>query len=430
MITFGPTAGGPRSASLSISSDAPGSPHTAGLSGTGVVPAPGVSLNPPMLGFGNQLVGTTSNGLNIVLTNNGTLALTITSITITGTDSGDFAQTNNCPASPATLAVSGTCTITITFGPATSGSKSASVSIVSDAPGSPHTAALSGTGTTPPNVMLSATSVTFNNQVVNTTSTAQTVTLTNNGGTTLTIASMTVSGANAADFTRTDNCGASVNAGANCTITITFRPAGPGMRSATITITDNAAGSPRTITLSGVGTDFSGGAAMGSSTSATVTAGQPAMFNLTFTSNGFAGTLALTCSGAPPMGTCDPSPAMLNLTAGGSGNATITVTTTARTAWIAPRQLPPGLRFWPLLWLTTVLAAALAFAVGAWRRTGELRPAWALVALAVVLLAAPACSNGDDSMAPTGTPAGAYPLTVTATSGGASRTVTLNLTVN
>jgi hypothetical protein len=85
-------------------------------------------------------------------------------------------------------------------------------------------------------------------------SAAQTVTLTNSGNSTLSITSLTLTGADAGDFAETaDTCGSSVAAGANCTIEMTFTPSAAGQRTATLNITDNAAGSPQTVSLSGTG---------------------------------------------------------------------------------------------------------------------------------------------------------------------------------
>jgi hypothetical protein len=100
-----------------------------------------------------------------------------------------------------------------------------------------------------PVVSLSATNLSFGNQPVNTTSAAQTVTLTNTGNSTLTITSIVTSG----DYAQTSTCGASVAASANCTISVKFTPTATGTRTGTITLTDNAAGSPQTISLSGTG---------------------------------------------------------------------------------------------------------------------------------------------------------------------------------
>jgi hypothetical protein len=99
-------------------------------------------------------------------------------------------------------------------------------------------------------VQLSPTSLTFANQNLNTTSAAQTVTLSNNGPTPLGISIIATSG----DFAQANNCGTSLIAGGNCTISVTFTPITAGTRSGALTITDNAvAGSTQTVPLSGTG---------------------------------------------------------------------------------------------------------------------------------------------------------------------------------
>ena len=85
---------------------------------------PVASLSPAALTFASQSVGTTSGAQTITLSNTGTAALTITSVSVTGTNAGDFAETNTCPAS---LAASANCTISVTFKPTATGARSASV---------------------------------------------------------------------------------------------------------------------------------------------------------------------------------------------------------------------------------------------------------------------------------------------------------------
>jgi hypothetical protein len=101
-----------------------------------------------------------------------------------------------------------------------------------------------------PLVMLSPSSLTFPDQVINTSSTPQPVTLTNTGGSTLTISAITVTG----PFSQTNNCGGSVNSGQYCTIKVTFLPTGKGPAKGTLSIADNAPGSPQTAPLKGTGT--------------------------------------------------------------------------------------------------------------------------------------------------------------------------------
>jgi hypothetical protein len=84
-------------------------------------------------------------------------------------------------------------------------------------------------------------------------SSSQVVTLTNIGSAALSIASIAFTGTNAADFTQVNTCGASVAAGGSCTIAILFTPSAIGARGASLVITDNASGSPQSISLSGTG---------------------------------------------------------------------------------------------------------------------------------------------------------------------------------
>src|SRR5207253_11469388 len=100
----------------------------------------------PVPDFGSQSVGITSAAKAVTLSNPSSTALSITSIAFTGTNPGDFGQTNNCPLSPSTLAANGTCTINVTFTPTATGARSATLSVTDNARNSPQTAGVSGTG--------------------------------------------------------------------------------------------------------------------------------------------------------------------------------------------------------------------------------------------------------------------------------------------
>jgi len=139
-VSFQPTAKGPASGKLSVTDDATGSPQTVALSGTGTV----VELSPIGVNFGDQKVGTKSTPVPVQLTNVGTTALSISQITITGSDTGDFSQTNNCGSS---VPAGGSCTIDVTFQPTAKGSRSAKLSVSDDGGGSPQDVPLTGTGT-------------------------------------------------------------------------------------------------------------------------------------------------------------------------------------------------------------------------------------------------------------------------------------------
>jgi hypothetical protein len=208
-------------------------------------------LSPTSLAFGNQSVGATSTAQIATLSNTGNAALSITSLALTGSNASDFAQTNTCGSS---VAAGSNCTISVTFKPAASGSRTASVSITDNASGSPQTVSLSGTGMAPEDG-LSPTSLAFGNVSIGTTSTAQTATLSNSGNAAMSITSLALTGSNASDFAQTNTCGSSVAAGASCTISVTFTPAASGSRTASVSITDNAPGSPQSVSLTGAGSN-------------------------------------------------------------------------------------------------------------------------------------------------------------------------------
>jgi hypothetical protein len=139
-ITFSPQGGGPRNGTLTIQDDAAGSPHTVQLNGTGL--GPGVAFSPPGLDFGPVSMGSTSSGRTVQLTNSGSAALTITSITA----SGDFHSTDSCPRGPATLAANASCTITVTFTPTAPGARTGTLTVTDNAGDSPQLYGLKGIG--------------------------------------------------------------------------------------------------------------------------------------------------------------------------------------------------------------------------------------------------------------------------------------------
>jgi hypothetical protein len=248
-VTFTPTATGLQTATGTFTDNAPGSPQVYTVEGTGVS---GVSFSSSSLTFSGTNVGSTSTAQSTTLTNTGTGTLTISGISITGTNAGDFSQTNTCGGS---VAAGGTCSISVSFTPTASGTRTASVAVADNLAGSPQTVALTGTGNGPA-AGFSTTTVSFGNQGLSQASTALPVILTNSGNATLTVSSVAISGTNPGDFTQTNNC-TSVAASGTCTINVTFTPAATGSRTATMTITDNAnnvAGTTQTVSLTGTGT--------------------------------------------------------------------------------------------------------------------------------------------------------------------------------
>jgi hypothetical protein len=216
--------------------------------------AQGVFVSPTSLAFGNQGINSSSPSQTVTLTNNVNATLNNIAITFTGANPGDFAETNTCGATPTvngSLTAFASCTIGVIFTPTASGAESATLTIEDSATGSPQTVTLTGAGTA---ISVSPSSLTFGSQAENTTSPAQTVTVTNNGTSTLTINSITATGANGGDFGVTNGCSSTLAAGANCTVSVTFTPTTQSAESATLQVADSDPSSPQTVALSGTGT--------------------------------------------------------------------------------------------------------------------------------------------------------------------------------
>ena len=330
-VSFAPTGTGSYSAAVVITDDSAnvtGAQQVIPIMGAGVTPAPLANLLPAMLTFGEQAVGTTSASQIVTLTNVGGTILTVTGIAITGNDAPNFAilaNTGNkpCPVAGGTLAIAAACTVTVNFTPQSGGAKNAVLSFADNAAGSPQSIAISGTGLSPL-LQLSTTSLNFASQSVGTQS-SQSVILTSTGNAPVGFNLISISGANAGDFSQTSTCFPAIGAPGNCTVSVTFNPTSAGSRSATLCISDNAMGSPQTVALMGTATaagilvtptsiNFSSQLVGAASSPVAITiknTGQGALVLGAISPNSFTGPNAGdfsetdNCSGSvPPSGTC------------------------------------------------------------------------------------------------------------------------------
>jgi hypothetical protein len=238
-VTFTPTGTGTRTGTIVMSDNAPSKSQTVQVTGTGST----VGVAPVSLTFPTQVVGTSSSAQIVTLSNQGSNALAIASITVTG----DFGESNTCGSS---LAAGASCPISIVFTPTTTGIRSGTLQISDSDPTSPQSVTLSGTATPVSQLSLSTTSLNYAPQLVGTASKSQSITLRNNGSGTITMSSVTATG----DFSAVSGCGKSIGSEAECSITVTFRPTGGGARTGTLTIKDSDPSSPQMISLAGMGT--------------------------------------------------------------------------------------------------------------------------------------------------------------------------------
>jgi len=387
---------------------------------------PELTSAPASITFAQQQIGTTSATQSVTLTNAGEAALAISKIAISGANASDYAETNTCGA---TLAISDTCQVSITFSPTAQGTRTASVSITDNAPGSPHAISLSGQTTPAPALTLSASSLTFPGQYVGTSGLPQTITVTNSGNATSTISAVSAS---PTDFGVLNACGGSLAAGASCSIGVFFDPTASGARSGALTITDDAAGSPQSVTLSGSGEDFSISA---SSSSASVSPGQTATYSVGLSGvGGFNQSVLLSCSGAPAGSTCSVSAPSVTLS-GSTTSVTVSVTTVAPSLSKGRSAAVSALPKKPILYFSFCVFPGLPLILRTRKRTRKAFKLFlALVFFATVTAALNGCgggSGGTGGQGSGGTPASTYTLTVTGTfaSSGANLSHSTGLTL-
>lgn len=217
------------------------------------VGSPSVTLSPISLTFPSTTVGVASAAQTVTLTNKGTASLASISISLAGAAPADYSQSNNCGTS---VAVNASCTITVTFKPTVSGTRTATVSIADNATGSPQSVPLTSTAVAAAPIAkstLSVSSLSFGSITTGTSSAAQNVTLTNGGTATLTGIAVSLAGSYPGDYSYTTTCSTSLAASGSCVISVTFKPAATGSRSATVNVLTALSTTAQTVSLSGTG---------------------------------------------------------------------------------------------------------------------------------------------------------------------------------
>jgi len=412
--------------------------------GQGTV-GPVLSPSTLSLTFPDTATGRTSASQSITLTSSGDQAVSFQSVAVTGANAADFQESDNC-VSTVVLQPKHSCTIFILYAPTSVGSSLATLNVLDSALGNPQQYSLSGMGIAPPPLAPVAElnpAGTFDltgTTTQGTTAAPQNLTVSNTGTAPLHVSAIGLSGLNAGDFSLAgSNCvGTAVAAGASCTIPVTFAPLASGIRTTTLTLTDDAANSPQTVTLNATAapaaTIF---ASAGATLSLQVTAGQSAQFNLQATPGaGFNGTLAFACSGAPVGAAC--SAPTVTVSNGAPANFAVTVTTRGSAA--AAPSTPPSIRRLPANVAGMAALLILLMAFWLYLRKGKRREGSAVafnwktvVALVCFSLILNGCGGGGGTSSvqpppPVITPSGTYLLTATpsATPAGSAKTFPLS----
>jgi len=240
-ITFSPSVVGSAAGTLSVISNASGSPMLISLNGTGVTYQLAFSVG--SLDFGNVAVNS-SSAQTVTLTNSGTASVTISQISVAGA-----AFSLKSPSLPLTLETGQSTTVTATFSPASVGVASGTISVVSNAPNSPLNLSLAGTGVTY-QLTSSPSTVSFGNVTIGDNAILP-VTLTSTGTASITISQISVTGPG---FTVSSlSLPLSLDPGKSASVSVTFAPTTGGSATGTLTVTSSATSSPLTDALSGTG---------------------------------------------------------------------------------------------------------------------------------------------------------------------------------
>ncbi|MBZ5550008.1 MAG: choice-of-anchor D domain-containing protein, partial [Acidobacteriia bacterium] len=242
-VGFAPTTAGSATGTLAIVSDAPASPLNIALSGTGLA-AGSLTANPSSASFGNVTVGS-SKTVSVSVTNTGGAAVTVSSAAASG--SGFSFTGSNLPL---TLNAGQSTTFSAIFAPTAAGAASGTLTINSNASNATLSVPLSGTGVAQGQLSPNPSSFSFGN-VQTGSSKSLSGTLTNSGGTSLTISAATASGSGFSLSGLT--VPVTLNAGQSTSFTVLFAPTSSGAASGSISITSNGANPNLSIPLSGTG---------------------------------------------------------------------------------------------------------------------------------------------------------------------------------
>ncbi len=393
------------------------------------ISGPQVTLSVDTLNFGAQQVGAASSAAQIVITNSGSAPLTGFAAAIVGPDAGSFSETSTCGA---TVATGASCDLNVNFGPVSSGAKAASLTLTDNAANAPQVVALAGTGAIP-SLTVSAPSLQFGTEALATITSPQTVTITNSGAVPLNSLGLSISGPNAPDFAQSSTCAATLAASASCPVNITFTPSIAAAEQASLSIA-GANATTQTVALAGAGiaAGFAFAPLSGTSTASTIQSGQPATYNLSVAgAAGFSGTITFSCGNLPQYASCAFSPASLKPTPGASSNVTVIISTQqTNTSANTTRISVAALGFVALLSLMPVIVRGRYFQVS--RRSSNL-----ILLLVVAVFGTLAVLSGcGSSSAPnsdhppaTSTPPGSYTISVVATSGTVSHSMSITLVV-
>ncbi len=419
LLSFSPHGSGQRTGVLSVSDGI--ETGLTQLVGTGLLPATD-TLSAASLTFPTTQYGSASPAQALTITNSGDGTLTQITMQVTG----PFSVTNGCGAQ---LAGQASCPVAVQFKPQNVGNAAGMLTLTDFVNGALHTqtVALSGQGSAPPFPYNAPLNIDFGPYAYQVATTPRSVTFTNPSQVAIENLAWSTSDANFTVSSAT--CGDVLAPGGSCQIGVIFTPGTIGNQQGTLSLVGDFAGVHEKLvtSLSGSGEDYQL-TLIGSDTQV-ITNGQTATYNFSVTPNGLsAGSVAMSCAGAPANSGCSANPTTVNIAGGASGFVTVTVTTNAPAGSALLAQ--PGSRWW-------TGGAALALLCPLLLVRGKARRRLLTIAAAVLLISAPigcgvhasGAKNSVGGTQPGQTPVGTYTLTVNAAYPGVQRTAAVKLVV-
>jgi hypothetical protein len=246
-VRFVPGAPGAAAGMLTIDSDSYSSPDLVALAAVATQPVASFTPNP--VNLGEVDVGQTSPVVSLGVTNTGTGVLQLSSLTFGGAAQGFTVTEGSCGPLPRLLGNQEGCAMTVSVTPNATGPLAGGVvSVVTNDAAGTHAIPLQATGVQA-GLALAPAALTFGDVLVGSTSTPQTITVSNPGTGNLQVATITRTGAASDQFTSSNTCGGVVSPGGSCAITVTAAPTAKGAKTASLELVSNAPTSPTAASL-------------------------------------------------------------------------------------------------------------------------------------------------------------------------------------
>ncbi len=253
-VDFTPSVGGTDNGSIVLTDNAPDSPQTLAVTGSGNQPAAMLSPNP--VDFGPVALGS-SGQATLSVSNPGTATLELTNASLTGADPGDFSVTGLSPSCAGHAVQPGaTCMVTLAFTPGAQGPRSATFTLTDNANPTTQSVTLTGVGTQP-GATVTPSNLDFGAAPLDSSRGPQLVTISSTGDTVLLVSGYSIGGADPGDFAVLGgSCPPapySLAAGSACTVDVAMSPTAVGARSATVSVMDNTSAGDQQVLVGGIG---------------------------------------------------------------------------------------------------------------------------------------------------------------------------------